>query len=1234
MISFNTNIFKALLFIVVASLYANAQPIFLNNNNQLGMKVNVLNSSLNSTTIEFIFDGYNQDKVTINGNQYILLSAPEMIWLMDKSFPQLPISRNSIIIPDHAAMSFRILSSDIEEIHTLPIMPSKGHFTRDIDPNTIPYTYDKIYEQDTWYPSEIVKLDEPYIVKDLRGMTIQFNPIQYNPKQELLKVYKRIVLEAYVDQNKSAVNPFLRMNPFRGVTQEYSGIYETLFLNYGIGAFDYVPIPEPGRLLIIYASQYSTQIQPLAQWKQQKGIPTLLAEYPTVTGTGASAIKTYIQNIYNQPEGLTYIILVGEAAEIPTLNGLSEGAASDPCFVKLAGTDAYPDAYISRISPTSPLNCEYIIKKILKYEKYPDSGPNAAWYHKGVGVASNENGGTPYYDWQRMNFLRDTLMSHGFVSVDQLYDPGATSSQVTTSLNNGRSIINYIGHGSGTSWSTTGFNVTTIHQLANGWKNPFIIDVACQNGKFTLNECMEEAWIRTGDTTNPRGAIAVYGASTNASWVPPCDMQSHGIWLLANRMRNTVGGVCFNGVMKAMDLWGGSSGEGLKLMEQYNIFGDCSMVMNFGLTPDTIPPTTISNLSVTNPSSSSLTLNWTAPMDSSFGGVSSYDIRYSTSPITNTNFNSCPQYLYSGQNDTTGQQKSYTILKLNFNNQYYFAVKSKDMWGNTSAISNVVNGTTLYAPNITVNPDSLFKQMQINQTKVDSIIISNTSINNSTLDYSIQLTNNTFPQNAVQVNFTPVISYEFDKGENKEFPLPIFGGFTRGQGGPDAYGYKWIDSDAPNGPQYTWNDISTTGVLTTQWTPTGTYSAKDEGYTGPYNFGFNFKYYGQIYSQVVISSNGHLMFTVPTANTMSNTQIPSTATPNGIICPFWDDLDGGTTGNVYYKQESNKFIIQYSNWKKYASTNELTFQIVLYSSGKIEYFYKTMTGTSNSATVGIENHLGTVGLQVAYNAAYVKNNHALRFSAEPDWLASTNNSGRIYKGNHAAVILTFKSTDIDSGFYSMDMKITSNDPQDTLVTVPIKMSVGGITPVELTALTATAKKNNVVINWSTATEQNNRGFEVQRSLITNNKFEIWETSGFINGNGTTTQAKHYSYIDQNVKPGKYSYRLKQIDFDGTIKYSNMIEIEVSIPLEFSLSQNYPNPFNPVTTIKFSLPEEKDVTLIVYNSLGEIVTALLNEKLNAGYHQVEFNGSSIPSGVYFYKLNAGSFSDIKKMILIK
>jgi len=568
--------------------------IFAQLSSSKGIETNILNTTPTSTTIEFILNEYDEVIIDADGTESMLYTIPGSVWLMEKGMPQLPIHRSSIIIPDLAAMNFNIISAEYTEFETLPVMPSKGHITRDLDPSTVPFIFDDYYSTNSWYPKETIIVDEPYIVRDLRGATVQFNPMKYNPSEGKIKICARLVVEVYDDPSQQVVNPLIRSNPLIGTSIEFDDIYKTLFINYGTGYYDYVTVSEQGRLLVIYASEYSKNIIPFVNWKEKRGLTTITAEYPAQTGRDANSIKTFIRNLYDSPGGLTYIILVGESNELPTLYGQYEGAPSDPSYTKLAGTDAYPDAFISRISPSSSDNLDYILWKLIKYERNPDTGSEAEWYHKGTGVASNE--GNPR-DWERANWLREMLMNNmQFTDVDQIYDPGATSSDVIIALNEGRSVLNYIGHGSGTSWGTTGFNVSKIHNLSNGTKNPFVIDVACTNGNFELGECMEEAWIRAGDMNDPKGAIASFGASTLASWVPPCDMQNHSTLLLTTELIQTVGGVCFNGIMHAMDLWGGSSGEGLKLMEQYNIMGDCTTL----LTLDVVVPVELTSFTTEN----------------------------------------------------------------------------------------------------------------------------------------------------------------------------------------------------------------------------------------------------------------------------------------------------------------------------------------------------------------------------------------------------------------------------------------------------------------------------------------------------------------------------------------------------------------------------------------------------------------------------------------------------------
>ena len=189
---------------------------------------------------------------------------------------------------------------------------------------------------------------------------------------------------------------------------------------------------------------------------------------------------------------------------------------------------------------------------------------------------------------------------------------------------------------------------------------------------------------------------------------------------------------------------------------------------------------------------------------------------------------------------------------------------------------------------------------------------------------------------------------------------------------------------------------------------------------------------------------------------------------------------------------------------------------------------------------------------------------------------------------------------------------------------------GGV-PVEFNSFTATYSNNTVKLNWSTVSELNNQGFEIERR---NNRAN-WRLIGFKEGYGTTTEIHNYSFTDDlsGTNSSKLYYRLKQVDYDGSFEYSDIVEVDIA-PIEFSLSQNYPNPFNPSTTINYSIPNAGIVTIKVYDVLGKEVATLVNEDKPAGNYEVEFNASDLPSGIYFYQLKSERFVEIKKMILLK
>jgi hypothetical protein len=188
-----------------------------------------------------------------------------------------------------------------------------------------------------------------------------------------------------------------------------------------------------------------------------------------------------------------------------------------------------------------------------------------------------------------------------------------------------------------------------------------------------------------------------------------------------------------------------------------------------------------------------------------------------------------------------------------------------------------------------------------------------------------------------------------------------------------------------------------------------------------------------------------------------------------------------------------------------------------------------------------------------------------------------------------------------------------------------------VVPVELTSFIANVNNlGDVVLNWETATEANNQGFEIERRTETSE----YRTVGFVEGYGTTTEPRSYVYTDRTAENGINYYRLKQVDFNGTYEYSDEVEVDVTGPLTFDLAQNYPNPFNPSTSIKYSVPESGNIRLSVFNIVGEEVAVLVDGFSQAGSFEVTFDASNLSTGVYLYKLQSANSVQTKKMMLLK
>ncbi len=538
----------------VVTLGATAEPV----------SVRVLESTEARIVLEYDLGSFTKNSIEIDGNLYYTIDLGEESKLKEKGLPALPNVCRSIIIPDNAAMDLRVVSSHYVDYEGVPVEPSKGIITRDVDPATVAYTFDPFYAGDAWYPAATATARDPYIMRDYRGMVVEVNPIQYNPATQTLRVYDSVVVEV-VSVGAARANP-LTFHP-ENLDAEFDKIYRRHFVNYTEAGTRYPSVSDVGNMLVIAYGDFMDEMESLVTWKNQMGVP---CEMVSVTDAGSSAagIDAYIEQYYYD-HGLTYVLLVGDAAQVPSLY---QSDASDPSYT-LITADTYPDLFIGRFSAENGAQVATQVLRSVEYEKRPQA--DADWYHKGTGVASNQGPGDDgEYDDEHQDNIRLDLLAFTFTHVDQIYDPSGTAAQVSTALNEGRSTVNYTGHGSMTSWGSTGFSSTHVNALANDNTLPWITSVACENGDFDTGTCFGEAWLRATSGEEPTGAIAFWGSTISQSWDPPMDGQDEVIDLLVGGQMWTIGGMCFSGCGHMMDEYGSS---GVNEFYHWTIFGDPSL---------------------------------------------------------------------------------------------------------------------------------------------------------------------------------------------------------------------------------------------------------------------------------------------------------------------------------------------------------------------------------------------------------------------------------------------------------------------------------------------------------------------------------------------------------------------------------------------------------------------------------------------------------------------------------
>lgn len=547
--------------------------------------------------LTYSFNEYELKQISLPNGVSSKVVAKDMTEHLIKGMPDVPKFTESFIIPQEGEMNVEVLSSTYVDLQNINIIPSKGNPSRNINPEQISYEYDRIYEENAFFPRIITQLNEPYILRDYRGQALHVFPFQYNPITKVLRVYSSISLRLYKEKQVGGVNLF-KGGSDKKIVSEFDHIYKRHFKNYENNFVNRTantppaPLIEEGKMLIICHDSWMGTMEPFVLWKNTIGRP---CEIISVTAAGGTAenIKNYVTNYYNN-NGLTYLLLVGDAAQVPVIKipdpfGGSVDVDSDNAYAYINGNDHYQEFFVGRLSAETVAHVTTQIERTIVYEK--GNTLSEGWLNKVMSIGSDQGPGDDNeLDFEHLRniqtdligFTYDTSPVYEFFDGSQGGFDGAqspTPSHVSSALNLGAGIINYTGHGGSGGWGTSGFSNTNITNLNNVNKLPFITSVACQNGNFVNETCFAETWLRSVSSNgNPIGAIAINASTINQTWSPPMVAQDEFVDLItANSIvgfRRTFGGIIANGYFKMND-----ETSDFSMTDTWTCFGDPSLMI-------------------------------------------------------------------------------------------------------------------------------------------------------------------------------------------------------------------------------------------------------------------------------------------------------------------------------------------------------------------------------------------------------------------------------------------------------------------------------------------------------------------------------------------------------------------------------------------------------------------------------------------------------------------------------
>ncbi len=538
-------------------------------------RVNLLKSEGDVTVLKMELVDYSLKNNKIDGKLYTQINLLNGVYNQEKGNPNLPSIVKSIIISDDAKMDYEVLSIKTEKVKVNKILPSKGSISRKIDPSSVPYEFSEVYKQDSNFPSYHCILGTPYILRDFRANTVTFNPFSYNPIKNELEIRKEIIVKVFPTEEKG-VNAKVRKRS-KKQDSNFQDIYNRKFLNYP--ETRYTPVDDEGDMLIISYGDFIDAIEPLAEWKNKKGIRTEIVDVADIGNS--SAIKTFVKNYYDSTD-LKYLLLVGDYQQVPNAVSISpEDGSSDPSDSKygcIEGNDSYVEVFVGRFSGTNASHIGTQVEKVLHYERELDESDT--WLNAGLGSADQSEAD----DKAVIDHITKELKDFTYTTVNYYQGDYNSDNQIVGWTNDGLGVFGVSTHANET--SIAGLKASSASKMNNEGMYPYNFTLGCDPGNFTFSntqDCLGEALLKR----NKGGFIGAFMASISQPWYEPYAALREFFDIITEQYPSnkkvTYGGIAMSGCMKMIDDY---SSQGPWVADTWILFGDPSLAVYTDLPSD------------------------------------------------------------------------------------------------------------------------------------------------------------------------------------------------------------------------------------------------------------------------------------------------------------------------------------------------------------------------------------------------------------------------------------------------------------------------------------------------------------------------------------------------------------------------------------------------------------------------------------------------------------------------